>query len=97
MKREVQVYVPPPHERQQDAYQEAYRTGMAIARRAGQEVALPVNGEDPFDHPFFKQGQVQRTQTQRRTVHVINEQEYILTEETTTVEVRSFGDDIFGR
>jgi hypothetical protein len=81
-----------------DPREQAYQAGMELARRMGVggssgEVAVPEG--DAFAHPFFQQGQNKRVQSTKKTVHVISDTEYILTEETTFIETNSFGNDIF--
>ncbi|MFF5363172.1 hypothetical protein ACFY4I_27900 [Streptomyces scabiei] len=47
------------------------------------------------NNPFFEQGQTKRQRETRRQMHVISENEYILTESTIESEWFSFGRDIF--
>lgn len=93
-------YQEPPNQQGQqynplDPRRDSYEMGMELAQRGGQ-VARP---DDAFSNPFFtggfEQGQTKRQTTHRRSVHVINENEYILTEETVEMDVFSFGNNIF--
>lgn len=105
MAGEVERYRPPKYREPQrssplDPRDAAYQAGMELAQRMnGAEMARPDQGGDPFNHPFFaanlQQGQIKKETSHKRSVHYINEDEYILTEETTTTETFSFGNNIF--
>jgi hypothetical protein len=81
-----------------DPRSSAYQAGMELAQQSGHDMVRP-DDEDPFNHPFFaggfEQGQTRSQITHKKSVHVISEAEYILTEETTTTETFSFGNNIF--
>lgn len=89
MGKEIEKYDP------LDPRELAMRAGAEVARRmsAGEgELVVPDQDRPPVD-PSFKQTQSRREKRQRRTMHVVNDEEYILTEETTVTETHSFGDD----
>jgi len=91
----------PEFQHQEDQRDAAYEAGRELAQMLspGRGELVRPDMHNGFDHPFFKggfsQGQQKRVQTHKRTVHVVSETEYILTEETTVTETFSFGDDIY--
>jgi carbohydrate-binding DOMON domain-containing protein len=106
MASEVERYIQRQREEERkamtDPRSDAYQQGMELMRQfqQGAEMAMPDMGS-AFNHPFFaqnlQQGQVNRETKHKRSVHHINDTEYILTEETTTTETFSFGNNIFRR
>ena len=63
----------------------AYQAGMELARTMGNRQVA-----QPFDGPFFTQGRKTRGQRTKRSIHYINDHEYIVTE-----EVEYFEEDFF--
>jgi hypothetical protein len=76
------------NQRDEPTRQAAYQAGIELARKmAGHQSEV-----QPFSEAFFSQGKVVRQQTNQRKIHVINENEYIITETQFFSESQTFGD-----
>lgn len=75
------------NKKDEPVHQAAYQAGLEFARRLAQQ----TRAVDPFTDQFFSQGKVVRQQTHQRKIHVINENEYIITETQFFSESQSFG------
>jgi hypothetical protein len=74
-------------QRQDPTKQAAYQAGLELARN----MAAQQSEVQPFTDEFFSQGKVVRSQTNERKIHVINENEYIITETQWFSESQTFG------